>query len=49
MNNNNYQILLVDDDEDILEFVGYNLKKEGFQVQSATNGNEAVAAAKKGN
>lgn len=48
MSNNNYHILLVDDDEDILEFVSYNLKKEGFQVQTAANGNEAVKLAKKG-
>ncbi len=28
----NYRILLVDDEPDILEFLGYNLKKEGFVV-----------------
>ena len=27
-----YKILLVDDEEDILEFLSYNLKKEGYQV-----------------
>jgi two-component system alkaline phosphatase synthesis response regulator PhoP len=39
--------LLVDDEPDILEFVGYNLKKEGYQVFSASNGIEAIQIAKK--
>ena len=38
MNDNNYKILLVDDEPDILEFISYNLKKEGFEVHSANNG-----------
>jgi two-component system alkaline phosphatase synthesis response regulator PhoP len=33
-----YKILLVDDEPDILEFVGYNLRKEGFEVSTASNG-----------
>ena len=37
-----HRILIVDDEPDILEFVGYNLKKEGYEVQTATNGREAV-------
>lgn len=41
------KILLVDDEEDILEFLGYNLRKEGFQVVKATNGIEAIEKAKK--
>lgn len=41
-----YHILLVDDDEDILEFVGYNLKKEGYKVSTASNGKEALKIAK---
>lgn len=41
------KILLVDDDEDILEFIGYNLNKEGYQVFSASNGNEALEIAKR--
>lgn len=49
MENNNYKILLVDDEPDILEFLGYNLKKEGFSVYTATNGKEAIAVAKKEN
>jgi two-component system alkaline phosphatase synthesis response regulator PhoP len=39
------KILLVDDETDILEFVGYNLRKEGFQVFTAQNGREAIAEA----
>jgi two-component system alkaline phosphatase synthesis response regulator PhoP len=38
----NYRILIVDDEPDILEFVGYNLKKEGYEVETAVNGREAV-------
>ena len=40
-----YRILLVDDEPDILEFVGYNLTKEGYQVQTATNGRDAIKVA----
>lgn len=40
-----YKILLVDDEPDILEFVGYNLKKEGYQVFTSTNGREAIRIA----
>jgi two-component system alkaline phosphatase synthesis response regulator PhoP len=46
MNPEEYKLLLVDDETDILEFVGYNLKKEGYQVFTASNGEEGVAAAK---
>lgn len=41
----NYRILLVDDEPDILEFLGYNLKKEGFIVQTAQDGREAITKA----
>ncbi len=41
------KILLVDDEPDILEIVGYNLSQEGYQIVTATNGKEAVAKAKK--
>lgn len=41
------KILVVDDEADIVEFIGYNLKKEGFQVVTANNGKEAIEAAKK--
>jgi two-component system alkaline phosphatase synthesis response regulator PhoP len=41
-----YKILIADDEPDILEFVCYNLIKEGFQVSTATNGIEALEKAK---
>jgi len=41
------KILLVDDEPDILEIVGYNLSSEGYQVITAENGIEAVKKAKK--
>lgn len=40
-----YRILLVDDEADILEFVGYNLQKEGYEVFTAQNGAEALQTA----
>lgn len=45
--NNEQKILLVDDEPDIVEFLSYNLKKEGYQLFSATNGKEAIEVAKK--
>ncbi len=42
-----YKLLLVDDDADILEFVAYNLKKEGYKVRTAQSGLEALEAVKK--
>ncbi len=41
------KILVVDDEEDILDFLSYNLKKEGFDVATATNGLDALAIAQK--
>ena len=41
------KILIVDDEPDILELIEYNLKKEGYQVYTARNGQEAVSEAKK--
>lgn len=38
--------MLVDDEADILEFISYNLIREGYQVYTATNGKEAVAKAR---
>lgn len=46
METKKYKILIVDDEADILEFVGYNLKKEGFTVYTAVNGIEAIKKAK---
>ena len=40
------KILLIDDEQDILEILSYNLKKEGYQVYTANNGNEGIAKAK---
>jgi two-component system alkaline phosphatase synthesis response regulator PhoP len=40
-------ILLVDDEQDILEIIGYNLSQEGYQIVTAKNGKEAIAKAKK--
>ena len=47
MNNSELKILLVDDEPDILEIVGYNLKNEGYSIFKATNGVEAIKKAKK--
>jgi two-component system alkaline phosphatase synthesis response regulator PhoP len=41
------KILLVDDEEDILNFLAYNLKKEGHEVYTALNGQDGIAIAKK--
>lgn len=38
-------ILLVDDEEDILEFLKYNLEKEGYHVKCAINGSKALELA----
>jgi two-component system alkaline phosphatase synthesis response regulator PhoP len=40
--NKGHVILLVDDEQDILEFLSYTLQKEGYKVFTATNGEEAV-------
>jgi len=47
MKNEDVRILLVDDEQDILEIVGYNLSLEGYQVFTSKNGIEAVSKAKK--
>jgi two-component system alkaline phosphatase synthesis response regulator PhoP len=46
-NGKSHKILLVDDEEDILEFISYNLKREGFDVFVARNGIEAIKQADK--
>lgn len=46
MKNKEIKILLVDDDPDILEIVGFNLEAEGYQVSKASNGKEALQKAK---
>lgn len=40
--NHTITVLLVDDEPDILTFIGYNLKKEGFRVLCASNGRDAI-------
>ena len=40
------KILVVDDEKDIVEFIQYNLEKEGFEVITAHNGNEALESIK---
>ena len=47
MNNKLLRILLVDDEPDILEIVGYNLAHEGYTIYKASNGKEAVNLAQK--
>lgn len=47
MKKKDIKILLVDDEQDILEIVGYNLAQEGYQIVTAVNGKEAVLKAKK--
>lgn len=44
---NDFRILLVDDEPDVLEFMKYNLEKEGFWVYTASNGEEGIQLARK--
>ncbi len=43
---NQKKILLIDDELDILEILSYNLEKEGYDIYTATNGNEGIEKAK---
>jgi two-component system phosphate regulon response regulator PhoB len=45
--NGKIRILVVDDEEDILELLRYNISKEGFDVIAASNGTEGISLAKK--
>lgn len=47
MKKKDIKILLVDDEPDILEILGYNLSSEGYQVHTAENGLQALQQAKK--
>lgn len=47
MNTSDFKILLVDDEPDIIEFLSYNLKKEGYQVFTALTGEEGIEVARK--
>ena len=40
-----FRILLVDDETDVVEFLSYNLRKEGYPVLTADNGKEAIEIA----
>ncbi|MBW8359741.1 MAG: response regulator transcription factor [Weeksellaceae bacterium] len=40
------KILLIDDELDILEILSYNLEKEGYEVHTATNGNDGIKVAR---
>ncbi len=42
---NHKKILLIDDEQDILELLSYNLEKEGYEVHTAVNGNEGIKKA----
>ncbi|NQV01625.1 MAG: response regulator transcription factor [Bacteroidia bacterium] len=46
MDKNELKILLVDDEADILEFLGYNLRREGYKVEKAKNGKRAIQIAR---
>lgn len=46
MENNSFKILIADDEPDIIEIISFNLLKEGFEVITAKDGNEAIAQAK---
>lgn len=47
--NRSINILVVDDEADLVDLVSYNLKKEGFLADSASDGEAALAKIKKGN
>ncbi|MFM7104203.1 MAG: response regulator transcription factor, partial [Flavobacteriales bacterium] len=47
MNMSNTKILLVDDEKDIREIVGFNLEKKGFEVHTASDGRKALETARK--
>ncbi|MDR2272204.1 MAG: response regulator transcription factor, partial [Sphingobacterium sp.] len=43
------KILIVDDEKDILDLIAFNLNREGYQVSTAQNGEEAIQVAKQVN
>lgn len=47
MNKRDITILIVDDEPDIIEILSYNLNNEGYNIETADNGSEALKIAKK--
>lgn len=47
MENSGTKVLIADDEPDIVEILSYNLMKEGYQVATASNGDEAIEKAKR--
>lgn len=43
----NERILIVDDEEDVLELVRYNLDRSGYKIETASSGEEALSKARK--
>jgi len=41
------RVLVVEDEEDILELIRYQLEKDGYQIAAASSGEEALKAARK--
>jgi len=46
MDNQSFKILIADDDPDILEFLQYNIEKEGYTVFTVSDGEAAISKAK---
>lgn len=46
MNNSEFRVLVVDDEEDILQILDYNLRQQGYQVKTASHGADAITLAK---
>lgn len=49
MDSKKQSILIADDEPDILEIISYNLSKEGYEVITAKDGNEAIRLAVENN
>lgn len=49
MSSRKHKILIVDDEQDILEFLQYNFEKEGYDVFTALNGKDGIKVAEKEN
>ncbi len=47
MESNPFKILLIDDEADVLEFLSYNLKKEGYEILKAGSGREGLKLARR--